>query len=284
MNPEGATVLTKRDVRLVFNFDYSNTIIDRSNDLESLFLDMEHLSTQIRFHAGLGKGIELGVALPFHIMYGGFLDSFISSYHDAFGFPNEVRGRTTNNLYELLYEVDGFALLERNEKSAGIGDVTISAKKALLEKGDNLLAIRAALKLPTGNQERLTGSGKTDFGIGLAASRIGERFGGYFNINYQFIGKPESLDTKDYLSVMAAFDWRFRNTVVAVFQYEVQQSYLKSQLPILANPAHQLVLGLRWKRSDRFQFEWRIAEDISEAGPDITVAFEWTIHWTGSKT
>ena len=89
MKPEGATVLSRKDVRLVFNFDYSNTIIDRSNDLESLFLDMEHLSTETRFHAGLGKGFELGVALPFHIMYGGFLDSFISSYHDAFGFPNE---------------------------------------------------------------------------------------------------------------------------------------------------------------------------------------------------
>ena len=284
LKPERATVLDKRDYRLVFNFDYSNTIIDRSNDRESLALDMEHLSTEIRVQAGLGKGFELGVWFPFYVMYGGFLDPFISSYHGAFGFPNEVRGRTPDNLFQYRYEVGDSPALERNKGSFAIGDITFSAKKALLENDKNAVALRAAVKLPSGSAEKLTGSGKADFGIGLAASRVGKRFGGYFNINYQFLGKPESLDTKNYLSIMAAFDWRFRNTLVAVFQYEVQQSFLKSQLPLLARPAHQLVLGLRWRPSDRFQYEWRLAEDISEAGPDITVAFEWTIHWAGSKT
>jgi len=284
LKPESATALTKNDFRFVFNFDYSNTIIDRSNDLESLSLDMEHLSTEVRFHAGLGKGVELGVAFPFYVMYGGFLDPFISGYHDAFGFPNEVRGRTPDNLFQYRYEVDESPVLERNEGSSAIGDITFSAKKTMLENDKNAVAFRAAVKLPSGSPEKLTGSGKTDFGIGLAASRVGERFGGYFNINYHFLGKTDSLDTKDYLSLMVAFDWRFRTTLAAVFQYEVQQPSLKSQLPLLANPAHQLVLGLRWRKSDRFQFEWRLAEDISEAGPDITVAFEWTIHWAGSKT
>lgn len=283
MKPESATVLTKNEFRLAFNFDYSNTIIDRSNDRESLALDMEHLSTEIRVQAGLGKGFELGVWLPFHVMYGGFLDPFISGYHDAFGFPNEVRGRTSNNFFQYRYEVGESPVLERNEGSNGIGDFTFSAKKALLENDKNAVALRAAVKLPSGSRDKLTGSGKTDFGIGLSASRVGERFGGYFNVNYHFLGKSEDLDTKNYLSLMAAFDWRFRNSLAAVFQYEVQQPSLKSQLPLLANPAHQLVVGLRWKSSDRFQFEWRIAEDISEAGPDITVAFEWTTHWAGSK-
>jgi hypothetical protein len=284
MKPETATTLAAKDMRLVFNFDYSNTIIEKKNDQESLLLDMEHLATEIRFHAGFVKGIELGVAFPFYVMYGGFLDPFISGYHDAFGFPNEVRGRTPHNLFQYRYEVGDSVVLDRNEGTTAIGDITLQAKKALYRENKNALALRAALKLPTGNEDELTGSGHTDFGIGLAASRVGERFGGYFNINYHFLGQSERLDVKNFLSLMAAFDWRFRDTVAAVFQYEVQQSIVKSQLPILSRPAHQLVLGLRWRPSERFQFEWRLAEDISEAGPDITIAFEWTIHWAGGGT
>jgi hypothetical protein len=217
-------------------------------------------------------------------MYGGFLDPFISGYHDAFGFPNEVRGRTPHNLLQYRYEVGDSVVLDRSEGTTAIGDITLQVKKALYRENKNALAIRAALKLPTGDEEQLTGSGRTDFGIGLAASRVGERFGGYLTINYQILGQPEHLNVGNFLSLMAAFDWRFRDTVVAVFQYEVQQPIVESQLPILSRPAHQLVLGLRWRQSERFQFEWRLAEDISEAGPDITVAFEWTIHWKGGKT
>lgn len=284
MRPESAITLAAKDLRLFFNFDYSNIVIHKKNDQEALLLDMEHLATEIRFHAGLGKGVELGVAFPFYVMYGGFLDPFISGYHDAFGFPNEVRGQTPHNLFQYRYEVRGTTVLDRNEGSTAVGDTTLQLKKSLVGEKKNALALRAALKLPTGNEEKLTGSGKTDLGVGLIASRVGERFGGYFNINYHFLGQPEHLDAKNFLSLMAALDWRFRETLVAVFQYEVQQSLLRSQLPILARPAHQLVLGLRWRPSERYQFEWRLAEDISEAGPDITVAFEWTIHWAGGKT
>jgi hypothetical protein len=283
MEPERAAVLAKGDRSLGLNFDYSNILVFRKTDREELFLDAEYLRTDFRFETGLGKGLEVRASIPFTIMYGGFLDSFLSSFHKTLNLPNAGRDDFSFNELHYFYSKDGATAWDRPDDVAAFGDLTLQVKKALWEKDQNELAARAAVKLPTGSRSNLTGSGKTDFALGFMFNRVGPRFGGYFNINYSFLGKPDELDTRNHFSLMGAFDWRFKPNLAMVIQYDHIDRFLSSEIRELNQSARQLVLGLRWRRSDRNQLEWRFAEDISTTAPDFTLGFQWTIQWRGGE-
>jgi len=281
--PERATVLGKNERSLHLNFDYSNTLLPDSTRGESLVLDLEHLSSLLEFQAGLGGGFELGAALPIHTMYGGFLDGFISGFHKTFELPNSFRDETPNDLFRYHYRIDEETVLGRSDGGTAIGDLRLAVKKSLTGRSANELAVRAAVELPTGSKERLTGNDAVDFGLGVAASRVGRRFGGYFNINYLFLGEPAGLQTRNVLAFMGAFDYRFKPNVAAVIQFDQFHPFLESRIKVLNQPARQLILGLRWRRSERFHYEWRFAEDLSSTSPDFTFGFQMAINSVGGN-
>jgi hypothetical protein len=283
LRPTRAAVPGPNHRSFFINMDYSNILIADEDEPEFLLLDAEYLRTEFRFDTGLGKGFAASVELPFYLIYGGFLDPFISSYHQTFGLPNSARGRTPDNRFEYQYQVDGIDQLRRSGGTSALGDLSLHLQKFLLDGDAHELAVRTAVKLPTGSREKFTGSGETDLGIGLAWSRVGQRFGGYANLNYHFLGSPEGLQTKNYFSWMGAFDWRFKTNLAAVIQYDYIQPFIESRLETLERGAHQIALGLRWRRSERFQFEWRFAEDLFGAGPDFTVGFMVAMSWTGKQ-
>ncbi len=283
LDPERATVLEKGERAVILDFNYSNHIISQSHLGESLLLDMEYLSSTFQFNAGIGKGFEIGASLPFYVMYGGFLDGFISGYHSAFGFPNASRRNTPNDQFRYRYTIDAKPLVGRQDTVQAFGDLTLQVKKTLTRQSKNELALRAGLKLPTGSPETLSGSGAADFGFGLAASRVSRRFGGYFNLNYLVLGKPEALVAKNTVSFMAAFEYRFKTNLAMLVQYQQLEPFISSSLPVLDQSARQLVLGLRWRGSDRYHFEWRLAEDITTTAPDFTLGFRVEIRWIGGK-
>jgi hypothetical protein len=282
-SPERGDVLPKGVKSFSLNFGYSNIVTRDISQRESLFFDMEYLSSTFQFATGLGKGFEVAASLPIYTMYGGFLDPLISRLHETFGFANEFRSSVPNNRFQYHYRVDGESVLERSSGVSGLGDLTLHARRALL--GDNAtgikVALHAAVKLPTGGKKRLSGSEGTDFGIGLAASLVGRSIGGYVNLGYFLPGDSEGLMPKNFATVVAAFDWRFRASwpnLAMVVQFEQYQSFLKSDLPVLNQSAQQMILGLRWKQSNRYYYEWRLAEDLNATTPDFTFGFQITIN------
>jgi hypothetical protein len=167
------------------------------------------------------------------------------------------------------------------ESFAAIGDLTFDAKKTVLERGPYALAVRGALKLPTGEPQNLSGSGATDFGIGMAFDRIGDKFGFYLNANYHFLGQTDLIETRDSLSLMVAADWRFKPRFATILQFDYMQPPLVSDLRLLAAPGKQIALGLRFRHSETFVYEWRLVEDLSSFSPDFTLAFAMGVRFRG---
>ncbi len=282
--PTSGAVLTRGQKFISFDFSYSNVVLEENSARESLLLDMEYLRSTLGFHAGLGRGFEADISLPIYTMYGGFLDPFISDLHDAFGFPNKIRISFPNNLFRYHYRVDDDPVLERTSGGTWAGDLTLRVRKSFYETNPLglQLAVHTALKLPTGSKNHLTGSETTDWGIGIAASRVSRSVGGYFHFNYLFPGSSKGLQTHSYYSLTAAFDWRFRASwpnLAIVIQYDQFQSFLESELPALTRSGRQALIGLRWRQSRRFHYEWRLAEDINATTPDFTFGFQLSINW-----
>jgi Protein of unknown function (DUF3187) len=284
LEPERARVLTKGERTIFVGFDYSNVLVVQETESGSLQIDLESLRTLVQGRFGLGKHFEIAAGLPIYWMQGGFLDPFISDFHNTFHLPNRVRAAAPNNIFRYEWRVGDTPVLEREDGFVALGDLTLQVKRALVWKalGATELAARAAVKLPTGSEE-LVSSGRPDLGFGVELSRVGRKVGGFFNLNYQVLSDLDHARSKNFFSWMAAFDWRFKPALSAVVQYDEFKPFLESDISILNQSGRQLILGLRWRRSDRFLFEWHFAEDLSAsvatAAPDFTFGFEMTYKW-----
>jgi hypothetical protein len=146
-------------------------------------LDGETLRATVRASWGAAPWLELGAEVPFLRHGAGMMDSAIDWYHDRFNFPDGGRPAFRRDLYQAGYVGDGEAFL-LTRGGSGIGDIVVSAKARLLgaHGAEPWLSGSIAYKLPTGDPDRLMGSGSADVGAALHLSRRAGRarwHGGY---------------------------------------------------------------------------------------------------------
>ncbi len=158
---------------MLLSVDAANNFTIDSNTRENITLDGETYRFTLAARYGIARGFEVGLDIPYVAHSGGFMDGFIEDFHHFFGFPNG--GRESAPRDRLLYHYastynDGINL---SDSTSGVGDIRLTGAMQLYRKGDDApraVALRASLKLPTGNSHRLLGSGGTDFALWLDAS------------------------------------------------------------------------------------------------------------------
>lgn len=158
------TVLT----RLVF--DLANSYHGGAGPRQSSSLDGETLRTTLALRYGFTPRFEGGVDIPFVHHSGGFLDGFIESFHEAIGKPkNNGEGNPRNQL-AYQYQRDGVTTIDLRDETTAFGDVALSAAWRLSSPKDEgrSVALRAMLKLPTGKESAMAGSGGTEGSLQLA--------------------------------------------------------------------------------------------------------------------
>src|SRR4030095_1002404 len=153
--PESASVLERGHSRFSVAFTLSN-LIERSfprGAKVGVDLDMEVYRTGLHFAYGLLPNLEAGLELPFLSFSGGFLDSFIQNYHNAFGFPNGGRSFVPNGRFSYLLTEEGRTLYSPKQSSFGLSDVSVYLKYGFLKEGRRrpALSLRSAFKFPTGD-------------------------------------------------------------------------------------------------------------------------------------
>ena len=77
-------------------------LVEHSSEWD-MGLDMEITELNLRFRKSINNFIELGVDVPILSFNSGFMDGFLDSYHDTFGFPDYGRSDRPKN--DFLYEV-----------------------------------------------------------------------------------------------------------------------------------------------------------------------------------
>lgn len=152
--------------------DQANNYVNETNAAESLVQDGESTRLTVSGRYGIGRSLELGIDVPFVVIGGGFLDSFIETYHSTFGFPNGGRELAPKNRLLYRYQKNGVTLLNMEQSGQGLADVSVSAAWQVYRSADSRknLTLRGSLKLPVGDVGTLRGSGSTD----LAAWLIGD--------------------------------------------------------------------------------------------------------------
>jgi len=165
------TPMGGKDFKVVF--DLANNCLDDRAGKERVVIDGETYRTTLVGRYGIADGIEFGVEIPYIIHSGGFLDAFIESYHSAFGFPQGDREQAPMGRLLYQYQRNGINKIKVDSFSSGLGDIRLTTALQLYQKlneSPTALALRASLKLPTGETDHFLGSGSTDLAVWLTAS------------------------------------------------------------------------------------------------------------------
>jgi hypothetical protein len=82
---------------------------------------------------------------------------------------------------------------------------------------------------------------------------------------------------------MAGADWRFKPRLAALLQVDYMGPPVRGEVMNLNESGMQLALGLRYRHSEAFAYEWRLVEDLSNFSPDFTFAFQMEVRSKGES-
>ncbi|MCI0529737.1 MAG: DUF3187 family protein [Nitrospira sp.] len=165
----------------------SNVIISEEHpdpDVKAV-LKFETFRFAFSFKHGITNRMEGGIEIPVLYRDKGILDPFIISVESAVSrfSPNRLEfGRGSYGGYSI--QRNGETLVSGDRWEYGLGDVVLHSKFLAWHESPGWPAVsfRGAVKLPTGSKRKLYGSGKVDFGMGLALQkRLNTRWVFYFN-------------------------------------------------------------------------------------------------------
>jgi hypothetical protein len=261
------------------SFSYSSVYIVKESTEWYVGLDMEVSELNLRLKKNIKDFLEVGVYIPIVSFNAGFMDGFLSSYHEAFGFPDYGRSSRPDN--EFLYDVrrDGSLIVDGKGGRITIGDIRLSVKKPLLS-GDPAISIKGDLEFPTGNATDGYGNGSIDAGIALLFDKkLSEKFMAYCNLGAVFPGDFKGHDTvelKEYVYGGAGVEACLWKNLSLIGQVFIQGSpYPKTDISAIDRTAVLLSLGGRYLFGKN-SLEISLTEDPSTSGaPDFTINFSF---------
>jgi hypothetical protein len=261
------------------SLSYSSVYIVRQSTEWHVGLDMEVTELNLRLKKNIKDFLEVGVDVPIVSFNSGFMDGFINSYHEAFGFPDY--GRSTRPDNEFLYDVrrDGALIVDGKGGRITIGDIRLSVKKPILY-GDPSISIKGDLEFPTGDAKDGYGNGNIDAGIAILFDKnLGEKVKTYVNIGAVLPGDlkgHETVDLREYLYGGAGIEAYLLKNFNVLVQVLMQGSpYPETDIAAIDRTAVLLSLGGRYIFGKN-SFELSFTEDPNTSGaPDFTLNFSY---------
>ncbi len=170
----GSDIVQPGAFRIGLNQDLSSNYTVNNGVHEQITLDGETYRLALTARYGVVARWEAGIEIPYIIQGGGFLDGFIIDWHNTFGLPQGGRTSAPKNRINFSYSKDGVQRLRMDSSGSGIGDIAITGGYSLYDESGtghhDRVAIKGAVKFPTGDSSYLFGSGSTDFMLQMCGS------------------------------------------------------------------------------------------------------------------
>lgn len=269
-----------RGFGLRVGLDVANGSIETSAGPAELTLDGETWVLRFAGRHVWKNGWRVMAGVPVVSHQGGGTDSFIEEYHDAMGLPDGNRKRRPADRLEYRYRRNDETMFSQTDSTTGLGDVFLAVAAPLVRDraGTRALDAVAGVELPTGDSDRLLGSGSWDFSLGLAAAD----FATLAKWNLELHGGAGVLaltegdvlaDFQEPVAVYGdlAVGWRLARWLVPRVQVDFHSPFFAGtgQGP-LDDWAVELVCGATVLLPGRFALDLAVAEDIAvHTAPDV---------------
>jgi len=290
---QSATLAKKGAPRYDLGLDIANHADDGDTPDERFEIDGETYFLSFSLRRRVSDRLELGVDLPLLAHADGFLDNPIENWHDVFGMSNTKRRGPSNQL-NFAYAGTGGIGYDLASPSFGIGDIQLNAAFPVKEasnaggKTDIDIALRASVKLPTGDAGTLLGSGATDLSVGAYVAGHGTLWRRDLDISgfvgALILGDGDVLteiqrDAVPFGGISAA--WHATDNLAIAAQLSAQAAYYDSALEALGGNSLQLAVGGYYRLADAStSLGFAVVEDIS-ANATTDFALHFSLHLNG---
>ncbi len=287
-----ASLLPKQQSRWISSLNISNTVNAQSknqgaNNSEKLFIDIETWNINLLYDYGLKENWMLRVQLPYVVNSGGFLDSAIDAYHQATGLPEGVRPFVPQDQIDLNYQLNNQRLIELNDKQNALGDISIALAWQASKSTDGALSYWLSLKLPTGDANKLSGSGATDIAAWASSNfRLSKTRWLYGQGGLLYMSTGDVLtDIQNNWAAFGNAGIKFQpwdslpwSNIKLKAQFDFHSAFYRSQIEFLGDVI-QLTFGGSYVINKQHSLDFAIAEDIkNEASPDVNFNISWQIY------
>lgn len=296
--PQEATTLPTGESRLAVGLHVANDLLTpRPNAAGRVIEDTETQRLSLSYSQAVGEQTEVGVETFLLARDGGVLDALLQYYHELTGLthasPDTPDGRHDLSFYHsivFLQGADGEVQVDAHP-TAGLGDLSLFVKRGLVARTNLAVAVRAGLKLPTGNAGTLLGSGGVDGGLDLDVSRVlSGRRALYLSVGSLWMGRDRRVtDAATYEAQYSlGLEWLVRSHDSLVLQTDGGTRVVTTRNHHADAPPSGLTLA--WKRQSGPHtvctfaftengdiFEYRLPQ-IAGIGPDVT--FTAGVAWT----
>ena len=302
-SPEGGTTLATGQARTSLHLDVGNDLLEPRpgvapfpREPATVIEDTETQRLTLAYRRGVGGSTEVGVQAFLLDRDGGVLDNLLQDYHALIGLthasPDTPDGRHDLSFYHstvFLRDTNGRVLVDAHS-TAGLGDLSLFVKHALVSRPDLALSVRGGVKLPTGNAAELLGSGGVDGGIDVdLTKRLSGRRALFADIGSVWMQKDRRIATAatQQFEYAAGVEWLIRRQGSLVLQTEggsrvvTTGNHHADVQPSLLTLAYKRQSGPRTVYTFAFTengdiFEYRLPQ-IAGIGPDVT--FSAGVEW-----
>lgn len=267
----------------IFSLNGSNQMIYQTSQDAELLLDLETWQLNLFYDYRFRNNWLLRVQLPLISHSGGFMDASIDRYHEITGLPRDIRPAFAENLLQISYSENQINLLEINQRQKGLGDIALQLGWQADKSAEHALSHWLSLKLPSGDSEKLTGSGGTDLALWSALDyRLSTTSWFYGQAGLLYMGDSEVLQHRQK-------DWAVFTTAGMAFetwpdielkaQFDIHSGLYDSKLKYLSE-AVQITFGGSYRISPQQSIDFAVAEDIQAgASPDVNFNISWWLYY-----
>lgn len=237
-------------------------------------VDGEHLSVDVEWRRGLGRGWEAGLRLPLRWRGAGQLDPWIDGFHrltTALGLPDNDRSLFRRGLFRVVGRSPAGEGLELEGTGAGLGNLELETRLGLVP---SRLSVVGRVLLPTG-----TGPFDAE-GVGLGLQLVAATGAGPFLLSG---GAGASYETDDEVQGFgyaharaqgfAAADWRLSRRFSAIAETTVA-SRLLTNVERYPGLVWYLALGARLDLDSGLSIEGGFTENIADQQATSDISFQ----------
>jgi hypothetical protein len=253
-------------------------------DSDTLILDGETLRIDVFYSQPLGEHWSVSAALPFVQQSGGFLDDAVDAWHSAFDMPDGARNNRPEDALQ-FYMADGSGpFFTLDDEQRGIGDLQIGFARRF--GADDRFVARTELKIPTGDEDILAGSGAFDWSVTILRNREatvrGRAAGYYWGAGWLVLGEPDvvAFEVNDYsVSGVLGGGIKVFPRIGIKGQLDFLSAAYDTELEELGQHAVQATIGGWWEMSERGRLEFGVDEDLHvSTAPDVVLHV--TVRWS----
>ena len=284
----GACALAPGETEAIVSMDMASHMLAARSGSESLALDGETWRPSLSLRHGTRDGWDYTLEVSAVSHRPGVFDGFIEGWHSTFGLPQGGRDTVPRDRLRISHARDGSGRVDIDRGASSAGDLTLGIGRALGPSvlSNDGLALRATVRLPTGDEDALAGAG--GLSTALWAETSGELWGPdwlYGAAAGALAAKPPSALSEIGRGFVAfarlGVTWRPLADLALSVQADVATPPYRSSLAPLGGPSILFGMGGRLRLTPRATLEIAVTEDDGwrRAAPDIGLhaAIRWRL-------